>query len=126
MAKTKYDDERTAVLVRGYAMEGCTNEEIAKRLGIHVATLQRWANEHRDICEALKEGKEVVDYQVEQTLLRKALSGDTVAMIFWMKNRMPGKWKDRPQEDTSSTGRKVDDLISIASELSKGIVDVHD
>lgn len=126
MARTKYEGERTAVLVRGYAMEGCTNEEIAKRLGIHVATLQRWANEHRDICDALKEGKEQVDFEVEQALYRKARSGDVVAMIFWLKNRRPKQWKDRPQEDTGATGRKVDDLIQAAQELAKGIVGVHD
>lgn len=107
-------------------MEGCTNEEIAKRLGISRSTLQLWATQHPDVSDALKHGKEQVDFEVEQALYRKARSGDVVAMIFWLKNRRPKQWKDRPQEDTGATGRKVDDLIQAAQELAKGIVGVHD
>ena len=126
MAKTKYEGQRTITLAAGYAMEGCTNDEIAKKLGVSRSTLQLWATQHPDLSDALKKSKEVVDFQVEQALLRRALGGDTIAMIFWTKNRMPGKWKDRPQEDTRATGKKVDRLVEVAEELAKGIVGVHD
>ena len=50
----------------------------------------------------LKRGKEVVDYQVENALLNKALGGDTTAQIFWLKNRRPDKWRDKPSGDKSA------------------------
>lgn len=46
-------------------------------------------------------GKATIDTQVENMLLKKALSGDTVAMLFWLKNRKPKQWKDNrgPRDD---------------------------
>ena len=78
-----------------------------------------------EISEALKKGKEVVDIQVENALLKRALGyeyteerieisekdgkkviqtvkqviPDTTAIIFWLKNRRPGKWRSDPQEN---------------------------
>ena len=30
----------------------------------------------------------------ENALLRKALNGDTTAIMFWLKNRKPSQWRD--------------------------------
>ena len=46
------------------------------------------------MSEALRKGKEIVDYAVENALLRKALGGDTTAIMFWLKNRKPSQWRD--------------------------------
>ena len=32
---------------------------------------------------------------MQNALLAKALSGDTTAQIFWLKNRRPDKWRDK-------------------------------
>ena len=45
--------------------------------------------------QALKKGKAVVDFAVENALLKNALAGDTTAQIFWLKNRKRDKWRDR-------------------------------
>ena len=102
MAKGKYEDwltEDGLTLLEGWARDGLTDEQIASNCGISPSTLYRWKDDHREICEALKKGKEVVDYQVENALLNKALGGDTTAQIFWLKNRRPDKWRDKPSGD---------------------------
>ena len=98
MAKSKWDDiKEKLVLVEGWARDGLTELQIAKNLGISKTTLENYKREHVDFLTALKRGKEVVDYEVENALLKKALMGDTTAMIFWLKNRRPDKWKDRKE-----------------------------
>ena len=81
-----------------------------------------------DISDALKRGKEVIDRQVENALLKRALgyeyvettkeltdlgltvtkqvtkqvAPDTTAQIFWLKNRKPQEWRDK--KETEVTG----------------------
>ena len=51
-----------------------------------------------------------MDYEVENALLAKALGGDVTAMIFWLKNRRPDKWRDKPERVETGEGvRIVDD-----------------
>ena len=105
MAKGKYKDWLTPeglMILKGWARDGLIDEQIADKMGISPSTLYRWKNEYKEISEALKEGKEVVDYQVENALLNKAISGNTTAQIFWLKNRRPDKWRDR--QDVSHSG----------------------
>lgn len=104
MAKGKYQrwlEPDGLLLLEGWARDGLTDEQIASNCGITAKTLYEWKNAHGEICEALKKGKEVVDYEVENALLKKALGGDTTAQIFWLKNRRPDKWRDKPIENTS-------------------------
>lgn len=61
------------LLLEAWARDGLTDEQIAEKCGVNIATLYRWKSEHCDICEALKRGKEVVDIHVENALLRRAL-----------------------------------------------------
>jgi len=80
MAKGKYEkwlEPDGLLLLEGWARSGLTDEQIAKNMGICVATLYNWKSRHLEILEALKKGKEVVDYQVENALLTRA-SGCTV------------------------------------------------
>lgn len=98
MAKGKYEYWLTPeglLLLKGWARDGLIDVQIAENMGIAASTLYRWKNEHKEISEALKRGKEVVDYQVENALLNNALNGHTTAQIFWLKNRRPDKWRDK-------------------------------
>lgn len=100
MAKGKYQkwlEPDGLLLLEGWARDGLTDEQLAGKLGINPATLYDWKNKYPKISEALKRGKEVVDYEVENALLNKALGGDTTAQIFWLKNRRPDKWRDKPE-----------------------------
>ena len=60
--------------------------------------IEGWA---RDGFNALKKGKEVVDFEVENALFKNAINGDTTAQIFWLKNRRPDKWRDKQNIELS-------------------------
>ena len=98
MAKGKYEEWRKPdglTVLRGWARSGLTDRQIARNIGISLSTLAEWKKHYPDISDALKKGKEIVDFEVENALLRRALSGDVTAQIFWLKNRKPDAWKDQ-------------------------------
>ena len=117
MAKGKYEywlTEEGLLLLEGWARDGLTDEQIAHNIGISISTLNNWKNKYVEILESLKKGKEVVDYAVENALLKNALKGDTTAQIYWLKNRRSDKWRDKPgYEDT----RELDKLDAILKGL---------
>lgn len=89
-------------LLEGWARDGLTNEQIAHNVGITAKTLYEWQHRFSEISDALKKGKEIVDYEVENALLNKAIGGDVTAQIFWLKNRKPDKWRDKPVQVNDS------------------------
>lgn len=124
MANGKYEYWLTPdglLLLEAWARDGLTDEQIALKMGINVATLYRYKQSYCEICDALKKGKEIVDIQVENALFKRAMgyeyeetkiiisekdgkrvetvkkqmAPDTTAQIFWLKNRKPAKWRDR-------------------------------
>lgn len=140
MAKAKYAEWLTPeglLKIEGWARDGLTDEQVAKNMGVSVSTLNNWKNMHPDILESLKRGKEVVDRQVENALLKRALGyeyeevkekfedgvitertvtkkevvPDTTAQIFWLKNRKPDKWRDKPAYEDTSELDKLDAIL---------------
>ena len=126
MAKGKFQKWLTPeglLKIEGWARDGLIDEQIAQNIGIRAATLYEWKKRFPEISEALKKGKEVVDRQVENALLKRALgyeydevkekfeggiltertvtkkevAADTTAQIFWLKNRKPDTWRDKPE-----------------------------
>lgn len=99
-------------LLQGWARDGLTDEQIAHNCNINRQTLYDWKKKYPDISDTLKKGKEVVDYQVENALLKSALDGNTTAQIFWLKNRKPDKWREKQQEPSNDNEKVVlvDDL----------------
>ena len=76
MAKGKYQEwlEPEGLLkIEGWARDGLTDEQIAEKMGISVASLYNYKKDHLEILEALKRGKDVVDREVENALLKRAL-----------------------------------------------------
>lgn len=76
MAKGKYEYWLTTdglLRLEAYARDGLTDEQIAHNLGITTSTYYEWKKKYSEISEALKRGKEVVDIQVENALLKRAL-----------------------------------------------------
>lgn len=126
MAKGKYQqwlEPDGLILLEGWARDGLTDEQIAKKIGVNARTLYEWKDKYQQISQALKKGKEVIDIQVENALLKRALGyqyeevktevaddggtkvtrtikeviPDTTAQIFWLKNRRPDKWRQKPE-----------------------------
>lgn len=76
MAKGKYEEWLTAdglLRLGAYARDGLTDEQIAENMGIVPSTLYEWKKKYSEISEALKRGKEVVDVEVENALLKRAM-----------------------------------------------------
>lgn len=71
MAQGRWEEvQGKLTLITAWARNGLTNEDICKNLGINVATLYRYKLLHSELCDALKEGKEVVDIAVENKLFQ--------------------------------------------------------
>lgn len=131
MAKGKYQEwitEEGLLTLEGWARDGLTDEQIATNIGIRRETLYDWKKKHPNISNALKKGKEVVDRQVENALLKTALGfhfkeemttpegevvevtkyhkPNTTAQIFWLKNRKPADWRDK--QEIEQTNKNID------------------
>lgn len=124
MAKARYKkwlEPENLVLIEGWKRNGLTDDQIAKNMGVSPRTLAYWKNDHLQILQALKVGKESANLIVERELFRKAVKGNTTAMIFWLKNNWRDKYNDSelsPEERKLAIARmeklKADTRISKA------------
>ena len=121
------------ILLEGWARDGLTDEQIAKNMGIAPSTLYEWKKKSKEFSESLKKGKEVIDFEVENALLKRALGyeyeeetyengiltkkvkkqvpPDTTAQIFWLKNRQVKKWRDKVEIADNDAIKKLDELL---------------
>lgn len=114
MANGKYQkwlEPDGLLLLESWARDGLTDEQIADNIGISRSTLSDWKNRFPDISDTLKKGKDVVDVEVENALLELAKQGNITAIIFWLKNRRPDKWKDKPTTENTDILEKLDKVI---------------
>ena len=121
---TEWLEEDNLMLISCWARDGYTYADIANRIGISMSTLREWRVKYPEINNALKKGREIIDYKVENALLKSALgyktkevkittviqSGEVVettkevtekeqapnvyACQCWLYNRLPKKWKN--------------------------------
>lgn len=115
MAAGKYqywltEDGRT--LLQGWARDGLTDEQIAEKCGITRSTLSEWKKKYPDISDTLKKGKEIVDREVENALLKKT-KGYNV--------EIKKTFKVRKIDYDPNTGKKVREY----EELQTGYDEVH-
>ena len=115
MAKGKYQkwlEPDGLILLEGWARDGLTDEQIARNMGVAYSTLKNWKNKYLAISAALKKGKEVVDFEVENALYNSAINGNVTAQIYWLNNRKPDKWRNKQKETTDTTQLdKLDDIL---------------
>lgn len=96
-------------LIEGWARNGLSEKQIAKNMGISYSTFRVWRDKFPALSAALKKNKEIVDMEIENALYKAAISGNIAAQIFWLKNRRPDKWREKPVDvsnnDTEITVR---------------------
>ncbi|QQE80914.1 helix-turn-helix domain-containing protein [Alicyclobacillus sp. SO9] len=142
MGKSKYDSHVLPKLdiIEGWSRNGLTLEQIAKNLHVSKVSLIKYRKEHVELLNALKSGKEEADVQVQNAIFRSAVgfhekeqiatpSGKVVevtrfhppiptAQIFWMKNRVPDRWRDKQQHEHSGPdGKPIE--VNVSHDLSK-------
>ena len=125
MAKSKWKDiKEKLTLIEGWAREGLTDEQIANNLDISTSTFYEYKNKYSEFSESLKKGKEIIDFEVENALLKNALDGNVTAQIYWLNNRKPQQWKSK-RENTESNKKEISKveqiLVKIREEEEKDI-----
>ena len=65
------------VLIEAWCRDGCTQAELANKIGITLSNLKEWKNKYEEIAKAMSQGKELIDYKVENALLKSALGFTT-------------------------------------------------
>lgn len=116
-------EEDGLMLIECWSRDGYTFADIAERIGINGSTLTKWRKKYPEISDAMKRGREIIDYKVENALLKSALGyktkevkvttimrhGNVIetqrevlskeqapnvsAIQCWLFNRLPDKWK---------------------------------
>ena len=116
MAKGKYREwlePDNLLRLEAWARDGLTDEQIAKNMGITTTTLYEWKKLYSVISESLKRGKEVIDIEVENALLKRAIG-------FKIKKQTPMKLTEKfyNEETGKVTGSKeVIEIVETEEEI---------
>jgi len=128
---------------------GATDQDLAEFFKVSTRTIMRWQVEFPAFCHALKVAKAEADQRVERSLYQRAVgyahpdvhvsnyqgevtltpitkhyAPDTVACIFWLKNRQPELWRDKHevehsgQVDLAEILRAADERAGISEDKS--------
>lgn len=125
--------------------QGATDADLAAFFEVNRTTIWRWREAHPEFCNALTRGKDVADAAVERSLFERAtgyshdavkifqhegkpvlvpyterFAPDPTSMIFWLKNRQPQRWRDRP------IGDGEDDDLARARRIKAALAEIED
>lgn len=134
------------ILLQGWARDGLTNQQIAQNIGVREQTIYDWINRYPEIAQALKKGREVMVYEVENALYKAAIGYDVTeteqtetlypdgtkivnkrakkrhippsvgAICFILKNRRGDYWRDHPVTIDTTALNKLDAILQEAKE----------
>lgn len=115
-------DESLNIQAEKLCKLGATDKELSDFFEISETTLNTWKSKYPEFLLSIKRGKEIADMEVGTKLFERATGyehtedvimqyqGDpvivntvkhyppeTAAMIFWLKNRRPDKWRDKTE-----------------------------
>jgi len=145
--KSEYADKARKLCEK----HGFTDKDLAEVFDVDESTVNNWKVGHPEFLESIKEGKSFRDSNVERSLYERAMGythpeekifsnqgeivraettkhypPDPTAMIFWLKNRQPAKWRDKVEVEAHHDIQIVwqdDHLIDVTPE-AKQIEDV--
>lgn len=136
-------EEDNLMLLEAWARDGYTMEDIANRIGIDRSTIYDWQTKYPEIAQALRRGREIVDYMVENALLKSALGYKTKevkvttvmrygkvvettkevtdkeqapnvsAIQMWLYNRSKDKWKNMNAKQNMFDEMQEDSSIEV-------------
>ena len=142
MPASTYKPENVA-LVRELAERGATLHEVGEFFEVDRGTIRRWRQAHPEFDAALRVGKAFADERVKHSLYSRAvgyryveqqaikvkvsqyeetvevvdvereLPPDTVACIFWLKNRLPKEWRDKVDHGVEADASLVQVLAAV-------------
>lgn len=139
MARPSRYRKEYAELAYKLCLLGATDAEMADILGVKEQTLNNWKKAHPEFFESLKTGKAIADAKVAHSLFQRAngyshpdvdirvVEGkivkteivkhyppDTVAGIFWLKNRRKNNFRDKvDHEVTGAEGGPVQHNMTV-------------
>ena len=112
---------------------GATDAALADFFEVSVPCIAKWKVAHPEFLYSLKEGKQIADATVAQKLYHRAIGyehpevkvfnnggeilthevtkhypPDPTAAIFWLKNRQPQMWRDKPVDEASADGKPIE------------------
>ena len=106
-------EEDKLILLEGWARDGLSLEQIAKNIGINECTIYDWKKKEVKISEALKKGKEVVDFEVENALYKSAMEGNVTAQIYWLKCRKKEKWGEKEVPNNNEVNERITNIANL-------------
>lgn len=113
---------------RKLCLLGATDKQLSDFFEVAESTLSKWKLDYLEFSESLKSGKELANANVAQKLYHRAIGykhkdlhisnyqgkitltpiikvypPDTTACIFWLKNRDPDNWREKPESNAPPT-----------------------
>lgn len=135
----KYNWDEKLDLVRKWARQGLTDEEICQKMGISHDTIYKYKKRYPEFAEALKESKKVADAKVEQALYKNATgfnyteqvlaaNGEikeverfakpqTSAQKVWLKNRQPDIWEDKQKIEAEVDMNPISAVLAVEEDI---------
>ena len=127
MARPTDYRQEYAEQARKLCLLGFTDKQLAVFFGVNESTINRWKHKYPEFCMSIKSGKVIADAQVVESLYNRAtgievtevevrddgkkkvkrvtkkhIPPDPTAQIFWLKNRQPELWRDKPTVENSA------------------------
>ena len=118
-----------------HTMLGATDADLAELFNVSEVTINAWKKKHPDFLKSLKKGKMEADAKVVEALYLRATGydaptvklfnqngkiiehkffqhypPDVTAQIFWLKNRQPQQFRDKPEVAVTVCNGQTADL----------------
>ncbi|MGF7537069.1 terminase [Providencia rettgeri] len=150
MARPTAYKKEYAEQARKLCLLGATDVDLAEFFDVAKSTINLWKKKHPEFSDSIKKGKTVADAEVAESLYKRAIGieytetkvsndgskkkqevtkkfipPDAVSAIFWLKNRQPSKWRDKPfVEDEGEIATPVSININVVdARVSDDITD---